>query len=53
MKTIVLNTLEGGAVSEQIGTLIKGDEVEVLNTTFAAVQEGHFIRTKQFFSFFS
>ncbi len=33
MKTIVLNTLEGGAVSEQIGTLIKGDEVEVLNTS--------------------
>nr|CAI9744664.1 Iron-sulfur flavoprotein [uncultured bacterium] len=33
MKTIVLNTLDGGAVSEQIGTLIKGDEVEVLNTS--------------------
>jgi len=33
MKTIVLNTLEGDAVSEQIGTLIKGDEVEVLNTS--------------------
>ncbi len=33
MKTIVLNTLEGGAVSKQIGTPIKGDEVEVLNTS--------------------
>ncbi|MBQ7073423.1 MAG: flavodoxin family protein [Bacteroidales bacterium] len=33
MKTIVLNTLDGDAVSEQIGTLIKGDAVEVLNTS--------------------
>ncbi len=31
--TIVLNTLEGRAVSEQISTLIKGDNVEVLNTS--------------------
>ena len=31
--TIVLNTLEDGAVSEQISTLIKGDDMEVLNTS--------------------
>ena len=31
--TIVLNTLEEGAVSEQIGTLIKSDDKEVLNTS--------------------
>ena len=31
--TIVLNTLEEGAFSEQIGTLVKGDDVEVVNTS--------------------
>ena len=30
--TIVLNTLEEGAVSEQIGTLVK-DDMEVVNTS--------------------
>ena len=31
--TIVLNTLEEGCDSEQISALIKGDDVEVINTS--------------------
>ena len=33
MKTIVLNTLEEGCDSEQISTLIKDDDMEVINTS--------------------